>query len=400
MTAPRAIAPQRLVVFSGCTHYSKKGQMVAHGGFVREIEIWARIFPKVLVVTVQGTGEPPADAIPYAARGITCSILRSASQTTGLAGKLRLVALTAQWTAATLPLLQSNDIIMARGPDSLGFLGGVLARIKGLPRFAKYADQWQPFAGEPLGYRLQKAFYRGPLFGGPVQIYGSPDPSRPRLVPFFTSSLSELEWMQAGDHITKKNGAPPWRILFCGRFVPAKGIDLLLRAFKLLLESGTPAELGLLGDGEEMPQLVKLSRALGVQDRVVFHGWLGREDLLEQYRRAHLFVCCSRKEGFGKVIIEAMAFGLPVIASDVGVSRFLVNPPECGVLTRPESHQSLAENLIQMARHPEQAGRMGLAARTRARHFLFENLERQYREFLVTQYGVSFKRPQLTASGL
>ena len=390
MIVPRAISPQRLVVFSGCVHYFRAGRVVAHGGFVREIEIWARIFPRVLVVTVEGIDAPPADAIPYAAPGISCSALRPASQTTGFIGKLRLAALAAQWTGAAWPLLKPNDIIMARGPDSFGFLGGVLARIKGLPRFAKYADQWQPFSGEPLGYRLQKAFYRGPWFGGPVQIYGSPDPCRPHLVPFFTSSLSESEWLEAGDHLTKQNGAPPWRILFCGRFVSAKGIDLLLRAFKLLLESGAPAELHLIGDGEEMPELVKLSRALGVQDRVVFHGWLGRDALMEQYRRGHLFVCCSRKEGFGKVIVEAMAFGLPVVVTDVGVSRFLVNPPECGVVAQPGSHQSLAEHLIQIVRHPGQVGRMGRAARTRARNFLFESLEHQYREFLATQCGISF----------
>jgi hypothetical protein len=399
MSLPRAIPTQRLVVFSGCAHYCREGRIVAHGGFVREIEIWARILPKVLVVTVLGTDEPPADAIPYAAPGISCSMLRPASRTTGLTGKLRLVALAAQWTAAALPLLKPDDIIMARGPDSLGFLGGVLARIKGSPRFAKYADQWQRFPGEPLGYRLQKAFYRGPWFGGPVQIYGSPDPRRPQLVPFFTSSLSEKEWLQAGEYIAGRKSAPPWRILFCGRFVTAKGIDLLLQAFKLLLESGTPAELELVGDGEEMPGLVKLSRALGVQDRVVFHGWLGRDALLQQYSRAHLFVHCSRKEGFGKVIIEAMAFGLPVIATNVGVSRFLVDPPECGVLAEPGDRQSLAEHLIQMATHPEQANRMGLAARARVRQFLFEKLEHQYREFLATQYGISFNQPQFAASG-
>src|SRR5687767_1063628 len=102
MTSSAPISPQRLVVFSGCAHYVSNGEVAAHGGFVREIEIWARIFPAVLVVTVQGTDEPPADAIPYAAPGISCSMLRPISGTTGFGGKLRLVALTARWTAAAL----------------------------------------------------------------------------------------------------------------------------------------------------------------------------------------------------------------------------------------------------------------------------------------------------------
>jgi len=385
--------PKRLVVFSGCAHYCRGGRVVAHGGFVREIEIWARMFPKVLVVTVQGSDSPPADAIPYAACGISCSMLRPASRTTGFTGKLHLLALAARWTAAALPLLKPDDIVMARGPDSLGFLGGVVARIKGLPKFAKYADQWQRFPGEPLGYRLQKAFYSGPWFGGPVQIYGSSDPRRPHLVPFFTSSLSEKEWLQAGQRIAGRNSAPPLKILFCGRFVQAKGIDLLLRAFRLFIDSGIIAELDLVGDGEEMTRLVKLSRDLEVQNHVVFHGWLGRDALLQQYSRAHIFVHCSRKEGFGKVIVEAMAFGLPVIATDVGVSKFILNAPECGVLAESGSHQGLAERLIQMATYPEQTGQMGVAARARVRHFLFENLEYQYREFLVTQCGLSFNEP-------
>lgn len=179
---------------------------------------------------------------------------------------------------------------MARGPDSLGFLGGILARIKGLPRFAKYADQWQPFRGEPLGYRLQKAFYRGPWFGGRVQIYGNPDPCRPHLVTFFTSSLSENEWLQAGEYIAQRVLAPPWRILFCGRFVAAKGIDVLLRALKVLLESGVSVELALVGDGGGNEAIGGVELLLGIQDRVVFHGWLARDALLDQYRRAHLFL--------------------------------------------------------------------------------------------------------------
>jgi glycosyltransferase involved in cell wall biosynthesis len=290
---------------------------------------------------------------------------------------------------ASLPLLRSGDIVMARGPDSLGFLGGVLARLKGLPRFAKYADQWQSFHEEPRGYRLQKAFYRGSWFGGPVQIYGSADPRRPHLVPFFTSSFTESEWTEAGDQIAMRSDPPPWRILFCGRFVHAKGIDLLLRAFKRFLDAGIPGELNLVGDGEEMAASVNLTRALGIQEHVVFHGWLGREALLKQYGRAHVFVHSSRKEGFGKVIIEAMSFALPVIATDVGVSRFLIHPPECGTLAKPEDEQDLAEHLLKMAGAPEEARRMGVAARARVTQFLFEKLEQQYREFLSTQHELS-----------
>jgi glycosyltransferase involved in cell wall biosynthesis len=109
-----------------------------------------------------------------------------------------------------------------------------------------------------------------------------------------------------------------WRIAYVGRLVRAKGVDLLLDAVK---ELGAHARLRLdiAGDGPERATLEHLCQQLGLSDRVTFHGWLREERLWSIYRRADLFVHPGRwPEPFGRTILEAMTFGVPTIASNVG----------------------------------------------------------------------------------
>lgn len=109
------------------------------------------------------------------------------------------------------------------------------------------------------------------------------------------------------------NGWTGRRILTVGRFKPQKNHKLLIQAFKKLLRT-TDAELMIVGMGSLEAETAAFARKEGLADRVLFPGHF--EDVAPFYKAADLFVLSSDYEGFGNVIVEALAFGLPVVSTD------------------------------------------------------------------------------------
>jgi len=376
--------PNRLVIFSGVSHHRLDEKIIAHRGFVREVDIWARIFDEVLVVSRLVSGPAAADAVPYAEKNIHQHFLSGPHNTDGLSGKLQLAFAGPAWLFESLRLLRKADILMARGPDSIGFLGWLVSRFTSLSRFAKYADQWENFPNEPLGYRLQKIFYRSATFGGPVMIYGAADEHYPHWVPFFTSGVSRAEWEAAGQSIVGRRHPPPYRLLFAGRLVYFKGADVLLQAMKHLQDEGLPVLLDLVGDGPERGKLESLVSEYGLRN-VTLHGWLGSQALAERYANAHIFVHPSRKEGFGKVLVEAMSYGLPIVGADVGVSRELVQKNQCGVLFQSENVFELAASIKCLMASPDLMRAFSNNGRQVSQEMLLESLESRYLDFAANR---------------
>lgn len=376
--------PNRLVIFSGVSHHRLDEKIIAHRGFVREVDIWARIFDEVLVVSRLVSGTAAADAVPYAEENIRQYFLSGPQNTDGLTGKLRLALVGPAWLLESLRLLRRGDILMARGPDSIGFLGWLVSRFTSLPRFAKYADQWENFLGEPPGYRLQKMFYRSRAFGGPVMIYGAADERYPHWMPFFTSGVSRAEWEAAGQAIMSRPQPPPYRLLFAGRLVYFKGADILLQAMKYLQQEGLPVLLDLVGDGTERGKLESLIAEYELRN-VILHGWLGPQALAERYANAHIFVHPSRKEGFGKVLVEAMSYGLPILGADVGVSRELVKKNQCGVLFQSENAFELAASIKYLMASPDSMCAFSDNGRQVSGEMLLEDLESRYHHFAANR---------------
>ncbi|MDD5760196.1 MAG: glycosyltransferase [Desulfobulbaceae bacterium] len=352
------------------------------------MEVWARFFREVLIVSPCSDDSPKADAIRYVSENIKFLSLGAPTYTSGIAGKFRLFASSFRWLLKANRIIRSTDIIMARGPDSVGFLGYLLSRGRTNLRFAKYADQWQSFAGESFGYRLQKMSYRSAGFGGPVLIYGTKDPHRPHLIPFFPSAVSRSEWESAGHRIKERVWQPPYKLIFVGRLVPAKGADTLLKAVKILRERGTEFRLDLVGDGPEKANLMEMATELGIANTINFHGWVSWQELENLYANANCFVHCSRKEGFGKVILEAMSFALPLVGTDVGVSRVLIAPPSCGFIVAPGQPEALADTIGSAFMDIDALQAAGNRGREKVIPYLLDNQELLYRSFIEKHLGL------------
>lgn len=175
-----------------------------------------------------------------------------------------------------------------------------------------------------------------------------------------------------------KPAADKIRVLFTGRVVYQKGLDVVLRA---LTQAAAPVELEVVGDGDDRPALEKMAAELGLRDRVRFAGWAPRTDLPAHYRAADIFVLASRAEGMPNVVLEAMACGLPVIATQVAGNEELVQEGVSGLMIPPEDVPALAHALEKLAADEALRRQMGEAGRRRVNdEFTWQQIARQYLE--------------------
>lgn len=155
----------------------------------------------------------------------------------------------------------------------------------------------------------------------------------------------------------------PVRIGVAGRLVFQKGVDVLLKALSRM-PLCAHVFLDVIGDGGAKPDLERLARELGVADRVRFLGWKTPPEMPEVYRQLDAFVLPSRDEGMPNVVLEAMASGLPVVATRIAGNEELVVQGETGFLVPPEDPDALADALTTLVRDPSLRERMGSAGRT------------------------------------
>jgi glycosyltransferase involved in cell wall biosynthesis len=149
--------------------------------------------------------------------------------------------------------------------------------------------------------------------------------------------------------------------------VPIKGFDVLLDALPALRARVPSAHVVLLGDGEDRPALEARARALGVAERVHLLGAVA--DVPAHLAAADVLAAPSRNEGMGRVLVEAMALGVPVVGSAVGGIPDVIEDGECGRLVAPGDAAALAEALADLGADAALRAKLGAAARPRAEAF-------------------------------
>jgi glycosyltransferase involved in cell wall biosynthesis len=169
----------------------------------------------------------------------------------------------------------------------------------------------------------------------------------------------------------------PARLLSVGRLVHQKGLDLAMRALADLKDLQWHWKI--VGDGPLLSMLRSLADELGILDRITFTGWQTKEQLKEHYGQASLFVFPSRHEGMPNAVLEAMANGLPVIASRIAGNEELVVDGATGVLVPSENVASVREALRRLINDVPLRERMGKASRRRVEaSYTWEDTARQY----------------------
>lgn len=169
---------------------------------------------------------------------------------------------------------------------------------------------------------------------------------------------------------------------------PVYGIDVLIKAFAGLVGKGYPIELLIVGAGELRDELFGLCRQLNVQKNVTFKGRIPHSEVIDLLKEIDIFAIPSYSEGFGVAAVEAMATGLPVVASNVGGLPEVVDDGKTGILVEPGDVEALKQALEYYILSKEariEHGRRG-REKVRAKYDWQKNAEsmnRLYKEILA-----------------
>jgi len=177
-------------------------------------------------------------------------------------------------------------------------------------------------------------------------------------------------------------------ILYVGRIYPEqKGLDTLLEAFGAVAR-GNQSQLRLVGeDWGGLETVMRLAHRAGVENRVHAPGILSRADLLAEYADADLVVLPSHFDSFPFVLLEAMASGLPVVATRVGGIAEVAIDGTTAVLVPPSDPPALADALGRVLADPTLAARLGAAGRQRAESYSWDRVIPQYFSVLAEVMG-------------
>jgi colanic acid/amylovoran biosynthesis glycosyltransferase len=167
-------------------------------------------------------------------------------------------------------------------------------------------------------------------------------------------------------------------VLFCGRLVAQKGIDVLMKAFAIVVKNVPNARLILVGDGAQRSSIEKLIIDLNLSAHVEVKGAVPFHKVSEYLSSAHIFVLPSIYEGTPNVLLQAMATGLPIVATKVGGIPDLVNDDVDGLLVEPKDAVALAKAIQLLLVNNELAERFRHSAHKKALAFKTEKIVEKY----------------------
>lgn len=167
--------------------------------------------------------------------------------------------------------------------------------------------------------------------------------------------------------------------VICGtRVTPRKGMRLLIQALDILSRRYSNVKVLIVGEGDEKQALKDFSRGLGLDKNVNFLGYVPRDKAAEIYGQADVYASPSFNEGMANFMLECMALGMPIVATDVGGTTELVTEGKNGMIIKVGDANDLAEKLETLILNPTMKEMMGLASRARAEQMSWEKVAGQY----------------------
>lgn len=259
------------------------------------------------------------------------------------------------------------------------------------PRYQWLRRLYRPFVTHYIALSRDLEQYLTTKVGVPqdrvAQIYNGVDAQRFRPPGVARTAIEDCPFRDPG----------LWVVGTVGRMQTVKDQLTLARAFVRALQID-PSQRGrlrlvMIGDGPLRTQAQSLLAQAGVGDLTWLPG--GRSDIPAILQGLDCFVLPSLGEGISNTILEAMASGLPVIATDVGGSAELVEPGQTGDLVPAADPEVLAQRILAYLRHPESARMAGLAGRSRVeRLFSLDAMVGRYKELYDRRLGVRVPRVQ------
>ncbi len=374
----------RLLIISHTPHYGSPDSPAGLGSTLREIDQIASLFQSVCHLAPLHPGPPSIDCSAYKARNVVFRPVPPAGGET-LSDKARILQRLPGYAKAIADEIKRADAVHVRCPANIAACSLTVLRSiswKG-PTWIKYAGNWGGYPGEPLSYRLQRAWLRGSWRNAVVTVNGSWKDQPRHVVSLENPCLSDDEIRAARSASAGKQLAAPFRLLFVGRVDADKGVPQFLRMLSDLAQRGLDVVGELVGGGPRLDHFKHEAAGLGLEGRIEFRGWLPRMALNECYRNAHFIVLPSRSEGWPKVLSEAMAYGAVPIASSVGsISQYLARFG-AGQCLDPADWRGFARAVADYASTPERWKAESERASASAEMFSYSTYRDKLRGLLI-----------------
>lgn len=175
-------------------------------------------------------------------------------------------------------------------------------------------------------------------------------------------------------------GAP--KLVYVGRLVKEKSVEILVKAISMVIKESSDVKLIIIGDGPERTYMEDLVKSLGLSGNIKFEGFVPYHKVPQYLAESSVFILPSRAEGTPNALLQAMAAGLPIIATKVGGIPELVKDRVEGFLIPPNDVHSLAKAIITLTTDRELAKKFGSNARKKAEMFRTENIVKEYVKLL------------------
>jgi glycosyltransferase involved in cell wall biosynthesis len=263
------------------------------------------------------------------------------------------------------------DAIHAPIPGDIGTVGMLCAWLLRKPLLVRHCGNW--FVQRTAAERFWKWFMEYAGGGRNVMLATGGSSERP------SRRNSEVEWIfssslesQDFENIDSASTERSQRLIIICRQEPEKGTATVIEALALLRDEFPNLQLDIVGDGSAADKFRELAGSLGLRDRVLFHGKVDHGRVLELLGRASLFCYPTRaSEGFPKVVLEAMACGLPVVTTRVSVLPELLGAGG-GILLDAATPEHLAAAVCLCLRDTQRWHEMSAKAAITARRYSLE----------------------------
>jgi len=173
-------------------------------------------------------------------------------------------------------------------------------------------------------------------------------------------------------------------ILFVGSLYPLKGVRYLVESMRYVVEEKKNVRLRIVGAGPLKRRLIRLTESLGLEEQVVFEGFVSHTRVVPYYQRCDVFCFPTLGEPFGKVVVEAMACGKPVVASDVGGPSEIIENGRTGFLVPPAKPRAISKKILELLNDEKLRKSMGRKAReTVETRYSWSEIARKYHELYM-----------------
>ena len=368
---------------------------VTDGGFPRQMQAISNLFSRTSLVVPCASNGDPMGLSPLVGNNLNVVPL-SVPVGQGFRRKLSMALWLLKNGSTILREVRWADAVHTPIPGDVGTIGMVMALLFRKPLFVRHCGNW--LVQRTIAERLWKwAMVR--YAGGQNAMFATggsamaPSEKNANIKWIFSTSLLSEQITNISPRTLFADGS--LRLIIACRQEEKKGTGIVIESLPLIRKRFPNVTLDVVGDGSLLAELKEQAGLLGLADIVTFHGKVPQSRVPELMKQADIFCYpTSASEGFPKVVIEALASGLPVITTAVSVLPHLIGSG-CGIILDSASSKNLAEAVISIGSDEPTFRQMSARSIETARAYTLEN----WGEFIGKELRQAWGVPSLNGHG-